>query len=75
VNFVVCDDTGLSSPNKQKKSANGFEKSSLSYDCEIANEELNALQRGQILKVQSQLLYPTGLLYPVCLLCIENVRG
>jgi hypothetical protein len=72
VDFVVCEDNKLLSPNKRKKSADGFEKSSLIQDCMIANEKLNALQRRQILDVQSQQPFPTVLLYLVCLLCKEN---
>jgi hypothetical protein len=72
VDFVVYENNELSSSNKQKKSADGFEKSSLIQDYKTANEQLNALQRGQILEVQSQQPFPTVLLYLVCLLCIGN---
>lgn len=45
---------------------------SLTQDGEIAHEELDAPERGNILEVRSRRLYLTMLPHPVCLICTGN---
>ncbi|KAI9668710.1 MAG: hypothetical protein M1817_005194 [Caeruleum heppii] len=52
--LVVCEANGSCPSNQRKKRADGFEKSLLTHDGEIAKEGLDAQKRKNILEVQSQ---------------------
>ncbi|KAF1358608.1 hypothetical protein EJ07DRAFT_166844 [Lizonia empirigonia] len=72
VDLVESEADGSYSLNKRKKGADGFERSPLKQDGEIAKEQLDAPQREKALEVRSRQLYPTVLPHPVCLICIGN---
>jgi hypothetical protein len=72
--LVVCEDNRLSSSSKRKKGDGCFKTTPLTQQGEIAKEQLNVLQRGNLLEVPSQQLFLLVLPHPVCLICIGNEK-
>jgi hypothetical protein len=70
--LVACEANGSSFLNKRKKGTDSVERSPLNQDGEVADEELDASQRENVLEVQSQQLFPTVAPHPICLICIGN---
>jgi hypothetical protein len=70
--LVVCEGNGPSSSSKRKKGDGCFKTTPLTQQGEIAKEQLNVLQRGNLLEIPSQQLFPLVLPHPVCLICIGN---
>jgi hypothetical protein len=70
--LVVCEANRLSSSIKRKKGGGCFKTTPLTKQGEIAKEDLDALQRGNLLKILSQQLYLLVLPHLVCLICIGN---